>query len=70
MEASIAIGSMLEGTVLLWVYDPSQIDIKYHIKSNINLLLQGLRTEPTLAIHTRLINCLIHSSWSCEYEIS
>ncbi len=52
MEASIAIGSIIEGTVLLWVYDPSQIDIKYHIKSNINLLLQGLRTEPTLAIHT------------------
>ncbi len=49
MEASIAIGSILEGTVLLWVYDPSHIDIKYHIKSNINLLLHGLRTKPTLA---------------------
>jgi AcrR family transcriptional regulator len=49
MEASIAIGSMLEGTVLLWVYDPSLIDIKYHIKSNISLLLQGLRTKSTLA---------------------
>ncbi len=48
MEASIAIGSILEGTVLLWVYDPSHIDIKYHIKSNINLLLHGLRTKPTL----------------------
>ncbi len=32
MEASIAIGSILEGTILLWVYDPSQIEIKYHIK--------------------------------------
>ena len=52
MEASIAIGSVLEGTVLLWVYDPSQIDIKYHIKSNINLLLKGLRTKPTLATQT------------------
>lgn len=52
MEASIAIGSILEGTVLLWVYDPSQIDIKYHIKSNINLLLKGLRTKPALAAHT------------------
>jgi len=48
MEASIAIGSILEGTVLLWVYDPSHIDIKYHIKSNINLLLHGLRTKPAL----------------------
>lgn len=52
MEASIAIGSILEGTVLLWVYDPSQIDIKYHIKSNINLLLKGLRTKPALATQT------------------
>ncbi|MCK4489873.1 MAG: TetR/AcrR family transcriptional regulator [Anaerolineales bacterium] len=49
MEASIAIGSIIEGTVLLWVYDPSQIDIKYHIKSNINLLLQGLRTKSVTA---------------------
>ena len=49
MEASIAIGSMLEGTVLLWVYDPSLIDIKYHARSNISLLLQGLRTKSTLA---------------------
>ncbi len=49
MEASIAIGSILEGTVLLWVYDPSQIDIKNHIKSNINLLLKGLKTKPALA---------------------
>ncbi|MCD4801535.1 MAG: TetR/AcrR family transcriptional regulator [Anaerolineales bacterium] len=48
MEASIAIGSILEGTVLLWVYDPSQIDIKHHIKSNINLLLKGLKTKPAL----------------------
>lgn len=46
MEASIAIGSIMEGTVLLWIYDPAQIDIKYHLKTNINLLLQGLRTKP------------------------
>jgi len=52
MEASIAIGSILEGTILLWVYDPSQIEIKYHIKSNINLLLKGLRTKPNLATQT------------------
>jgi AcrR family transcriptional regulator len=49
MEASIAIGSIMEGTVLLWIYDPAQIDIKYHLKTNINLLLQGLRTKPITA---------------------
>jgi len=52
LEASIAIGSIIEGTALLWVYNPSQIDIKYQIKTNINLLLQGLRTKPTLADQT------------------
>ena len=50
MDASIAIGSILEGTVLLWVYDPAHIDIKYHIKSNINLLLQGLKTNPNKGV--------------------
>jgi AcrR family transcriptional regulator len=49
LEASIAIGSIIEGTALLWVYNPSQIDIKYQIKTNIYLLLQGLRTKPALA---------------------
>lgn len=52
MEASIAIGSIMEGTVLLWIYDPAQIDIKYHLKTNINLLLQGLRTKPITADQT------------------
>jgi AcrR family transcriptional regulator len=41
-EAAIAIGSILEGTVVLWVYDPDQIDIKKHILSNIGLLLKSL----------------------------
>jgi len=47
-EAAIAIGSILEGTVMLWFYDPDQIDIKTHIRSNTKLLLNGL-SPPTLA---------------------
>lgn len=42
-EAAIAIGSILEGTILLWVYDPGQIEIKRHIKSNMGFLLNGLK---------------------------
>ena len=42
-EAAIAIGSILEGTILLWIYDPDQIEIKTHIKSNMRLLLNGLK---------------------------
>ncbi len=52
MEAAIAIGSIIEGTVILWLYDSDQIDIKRHIKSNINLLLLGLRTKSTPADQT------------------
>ena len=41
-EAAIAVGSILEGTVILWFYDPENIDIKKHIKSNSKLLIRGL----------------------------
>jgi TetR/AcrR family fatty acid metabolism transcriptional regulator len=41
-EAAVAIGAILEGTVMLWIYDPEHIDIKKHIKSNIQLLINGL----------------------------
>jgi hypothetical protein len=47
LDAAIAIGSILEGTVVLWFYDPAHIDIKKYIQSNFNLLLQGLRTKPS-----------------------
>ena len=41
-DIAIAIGSIMEGTVVLWIYDPEQIDIKTHIMTNINLLMNGL----------------------------
>jgi AcrR family transcriptional regulator len=43
-EAAIAIGSILEGTIVLWFYDPEQINLKKHIKTNANLLLKGMRS--------------------------
>jgi len=43
-EAAYAIGSIIEGTVMLWLYDPEQIDIQDHIKSSTNLLLKGLKS--------------------------
>jgi TetR/AcrR family fatty acid metabolism transcriptional regulator len=42
-DAAITIGSIIEGTVMLWLYDPDSIDIVQHIKSNTRLLLDGLR---------------------------
>ncbi len=41
-DAAIAIGSILEGTVVLWIYAPENIDIKKHIVSNMNILMNGL----------------------------
>ena len=44
-EAAYAIGAIIEGTVMLWLYDPDQIDIQAHIKSSTKLLLQGLKNS-------------------------
>jgi AcrR family transcriptional regulator len=44
-EAAIAMGSIIEGTVMLWIYDPEGIDIKHHILSNAHLLLHGFQTQ-------------------------
>lgn len=45
LEAAYAIGSIIEGTVMLWLYDPEQIAIQDHIKSSTNLLLKGLKSS-------------------------
>jgi AcrR family transcriptional regulator len=42
-EAAIATGAILEGTVLLWVYDRSRIDVAKHIRAGVNLLLHGIK---------------------------
>ena len=45
MEAAYAIGSIIEGTVMLWLYDPDQIEIQAHIKSSTKLLIKGLKSS-------------------------
>ncbi len=45
LDTAITIGSVIEGTVMLWLYDPESIDIIQHIKSNTRLVLDGLRTK-------------------------
>ena len=44
-EVAIALGAIYEGTILLWVYDSSLIDIERHIRSSVNLLLEGLQVS-------------------------
>ena len=44
-EVAIAAGAIYEGTVLLWVYDKSRVDVEKHIRSSIKLLLEGVQTR-------------------------
>jgi AcrR family transcriptional regulator len=41
-EVALAAGAIFEGTVLLWVYDKSRVDVEHHIQSSIKLLLEGI----------------------------
>jgi AcrR family transcriptional regulator len=41
-EVAIAAGAIFEGTVLLWVYDNTRINVERHIRSGIQLLLEGV----------------------------
>lgn len=44
-EVAIAVGAIYEGTVLLWVYDSTLIDMERHIRSGIGLLLEGIQVS-------------------------
>jgi AcrR family transcriptional regulator len=44
-EASYTLGAIFEGSILLWSYDPEEIDIKDLIESSVNLLLEGLENK-------------------------
>lgn len=44
-EVAIAVGAIIEGTFLLWVYDRSAIDPGRHVHSGIELLLEGILAE-------------------------
>ncbi|GAB4417923.1 MAG: TetR family transcriptional regulator [Anaerolineales bacterium] len=45
-EVSIAAGAILEGTILLWVYDKTLVHPEKHIRSGIKLLLEGVKHNP------------------------
>jgi hypothetical protein len=42
-DVAIAVGAMMEGTILLWVYDRSLVDLEKHIHSGMKLLLEGIK---------------------------
>ena len=42
-EIALAMGAIMEGTLLLWVYDSSLVDPEIHIRSGMKLLLEGVK---------------------------
>lgn len=44
-EVAISAGAVMEGTLLLWVYDHDLVDPARHIRSGMNLLLEGVQAR-------------------------
>jgi AcrR family transcriptional regulator len=44
-EVAIAMGAIMEGTLLLWVYDNSLIEPETHLRSGMKLLLEGVQAR-------------------------
>ena len=42
-EVALASGAIVEGTILLWVYDKSAVDVPKHIRSGINFIIEGIK---------------------------
>lgn len=42
-EVAIAMGAVMEGTLLLWVYDNSLVEPVRHLRSGMKLLLEGVK---------------------------
>lgn len=43
LHVAIAAGAIIEGTILLWVYDKRSVDPEEHIRGGIELILAGLQ---------------------------
>ena len=44
-EVAITAGAVMEGTILLWVYDRSLVEPERHIRSGMKLLLEGVKVS-------------------------
>ncbi|MEJ5198296.1 MAG: TetR/AcrR family transcriptional regulator [Anaerolineae bacterium] len=45
-QVAAAIAAMIEGTLLLWGYDPERVQLRSQIARGVELLLDGLRPAP------------------------
>lgn len=44
-EVALAGGAIIEGTLLLWVYDKSLVEPQTHIRTGIKFLLEGIKAQ-------------------------
>ena len=44
-DVAVAAGAIIEGTLLLWVYDRDYIEPAHHIQSGMELLLEGVKAH-------------------------
>lgn len=44
-QTAIAMGAIIEGTLLLWVFDPRMVKLEQQIDSSIRLFLDGLKAD-------------------------
>ena len=42
-STAITFGAIFEGTILIWVYDKTLVDMRKHIREGVMLLLEGLK---------------------------
>jgi len=42
-SAALALGTLIDGTLLLWGYDPQLVDVSEQMRASIGLLLDGLK---------------------------
>ena len=41
-EVALAMGTLIDGAILIWVYDPEFVDLEQQIKASLQLLLTGI----------------------------
>lgn len=41
-EVALAMGTLIDGAILIWVYDPEFVDLERQIKASLQLLLDGI----------------------------
>ncbi len=41
-DVALALAALLEGSILLWVYDSERVDLEHNIRSGVDILLEGI----------------------------